>query len=221
VVLLLTKRDWWSRQATSVASGLFGANLTAHEGAPGDPLPDIDPNRSDIVLSFLSPWIVPASVLGRSRISLNFHPGSRNYPGIGCYNFALYEGATKYGCVCHHMVSRVDRGNILHERLFDVSPDDTVESLKLRTMIVMLALFHEVVGDLAARRPLPSPGTGWGREPFKRRELEALREVDLTMSREEIERRVRATTYPGYPGAVVRLHGVEFHASAAKRDPIA
>jgi methionyl-tRNA formyltransferase len=162
------------------------------------------------VLSFISPWIVPASVLDKSALSLNFHPGSCDYPGIGCYNFALYEEARQFGPVCHHMLPKVDSGTVVKEILFPVLPQDRVETLKLRTMVAMLALFHEMLGLIATGQTLPVSSRQWTRKPFTRRQLDALGEITPGMSKDEENRRIRAMAYPGFPGAY-RLEGTEKH----------
>lgn len=220
-VLFLAKLDAWSDHAEQLARILFGDRLTVARGRVGDPFPELAHERYAAVLSFLSPWIVPAWALERADLALNFHPGSCDYPGIGCYNFALYEGAEDYGPVCHHMAARVDTGAIVDERLFPVAAEETVETLKYRTLVTMLGMFHDVVGRLAAGRPLPEGPRGWMRRPFTRKELNALGRITPDMPAEEIRRRVRAMTYPGFPGAAVELAGLQFAVAAPARPPLA
>ena len=46
----------------------------------------------DYVISYLSPWIIPALLLEQvSQAAINFHPGTVDYPGTGCTNMALYH----------------------------------------------------------------------------------------------------------------------------------
>ena len=219
-VLLLSKRDVWSQHAARIVQVAFpGARWCP--GTRGEPAPFEVAASPDYLFSFLSPWIVPAAVLERCKIAINFHPGSAHYPGIGCYNFALYEGAAEYGAVAHHMAPAVDAGDLIEERVFPLFANDTVETLKLRTMVVLLALFHDVVAGLAAGLPLPSTDARWLRRPFMRRELDALTVIGADMAPAEIARRVRATTYPGFPGAAVELGGVRFAAPVPDREPLA
>src|SRR5438309_8525630 len=98
--LLLSKADDWSRHAAELAEVMLGRVVWIH-GSRTDPFPaSAISHEWSGVLSFVSPWIVPRALLSRARVALNFHPGPVEYPGIGCYNFALYEGATTYGAVC-------------------------------------------------------------------------------------------------------------------------
>jgi methionyl-tRNA formyltransferase len=220
--ILFTKRDEWSGHAAKLGRAILGASLEIRSGANGDPFPgDLPEGRIDSIISFVSPWIVPPALLERAALAINFHPGSRDYPGIGCYNFALYEEAAEFGAVCHHMAAAVDTGPIIAERRFPVLAGETVESLKLRTMAVMLALYHEVLTAIAAEKPLVAAGVTWSRRPFLRRELNALARITPDMPADEIRRRVRAMTYPGFPGPQVELGGVVFRADVPDRDPLA
>jgi methionyl-tRNA formyltransferase len=221
-VVVLTKRDAWSQQAGQLARIVFGDGLLCFQGAVGDPFPEAALALScDHLISFLSPWIVPARVLANAKTSINFHPASRDYPGIGCYNFCLYDGAAQFGAICHHMVEKVDRGKIIEERRFPVLDNETVETLKLRTMIVMLALYHDIIVGIATGRPLPEAPETWSRAPFTRAQLNELCMISPDMDAGEIARRVRATVYPGRPGPAVVLGGMKFSYDVPDREPLA
>ncbi len=214
-VLLFTKTDSWSRRAREAARAAFGDRLQVFEGSRHNSPPVVSPPAgSTILLSFLSPWILPPALLDAARLALNFHPGNANYPGIGAYNFALYEGADEYGAVCHHMAARVDTGAIVIERNFAVDPEERVETLKLKTMGVMLEMFEEIVGQLARGLEPSEAPIAWRRRPFTRRELETLCQLTPAMDEEEMRRRIRAVAYPGFPGARIEIAGTTFHAEA-------
>jgi methionyl-tRNA formyltransferase len=119
------------------------------------------------------------------------------------------------------MWRRVDTGPIIDERRFPIFPQDTVESLKLRTMATMLSMFHDVLCRIAQNQSLPAPEVRWQRRPFTRREMEALKELTHSMEAAEIERRVRATTYPGYSGAFMIADGEIAFFPVPDRPPLA
>ncbi|HVH43905.1 MAG TPA: formyltransferase family protein [Labilithrix sp.] len=220
-VLLLTKDTRFCEDAAQLAKFVF-PELLWLKGRVGDPLPEaLKSERFAAVLSFVSPWILPEWLLDAGDVALNFHPGSAEYPGTGCYNFALYEGATTYGAVCHHMKSKVDTGDIVKEVLFRVVPNETVESLKFRTMVAMLEMFHEIAVLVASGEPLPRAARSWTRRPFTRKQLNALATLSPSMDPQEVQRRVRATTYPGYPGPGIEIGGVLFRAEVPNRPPVA
>ena len=221
-IILLAKQDPFSRQAVDLAGILFGEKARVFTGTVGDPIPaELVAAQPKVLFSFLSPWIVPQRVLDNCELALNFHPGSTDYPGIGCYNFALNEEAETFGAVCHHMLAKVDTGLIVEERTFEVLPTDSVESLKYRTMITMVALFHDIATRIAAGRELPKAERQWSRRPFTRREMEDLKRIDPNAPPGEIRRRLRATIYPGYPGPYVEVGPERFFAPVPDRPALA
>jgi methionyl-tRNA formyltransferase len=183
-------------------------------GRRGDPLPPPLRNwRGDLLISYLSPWIIPAELLERTAdAALNFHPAPPQYPGIGCTNFAIYDEAREYGVTCHHMNPKVDTGAIVAVRRFDLLPDDTVYSVTQRCYACMLPLFSEIMTQWFSSGTLPTSTESWRREAYRRSELNGLCCVTPSMEADEIRRRVKATTYPGAPGAYVELAGIRFTA---------
>lgn len=199
--LLLAKKTDWCARAEAVVTGRL-RDVTICTGDVGDRLPaEAAAWQGDHIISFVSPWIVPASLLARAgQTAINFHPGPPEYPGIGCYNFALYDEVTEYGVTCHHMAAKVDTGSIIKVERFPVLPVDDVASLKERSMAAMLALLGEMVELLAAGQPLPISKEHWTRVPFTRRELNQLGRVTPNMAPEEVQRRYRAMHFPPHPG---------------------
>lgn len=221
-IILLAKTERFSQDARTLAEALFGDRLATFLGTVGDPLPEpVAEGRPSVLISFLSPWIVPGAVLERAGVAINFHPASVDYPGIGCYNFALYDEAAEFGAVCHHMLAKVDTGKIIEERRFPLLPSDTVETLKLRTMVTMLAMFHDICSLIATGAELPSSERHWTRRPYTRRDMNALRDITPDMPDDEVARRVRAMTYPGYPGPSVTVGGHSFYHPVPQRPPLA
>lgn len=178
--------------------------------------------KPDYLISFVSPWIVPGTLLRSARKSaINFHPGSPDYPGTGCYNFALYERADKYGVTVHKMEEKVDSGDIIMTSYFDISPLETVESLKLKSMNHLLYCFEKIIANIISDAPLPISEEKWRRQPFTRKEMYQLFEIDpLKHDNQEIERRIHAAAYPGEPGAYIKLSDRKFYLPFEERDPI-
>ncbi len=169
-------------------------------GKWGDPLPDdIRRWQGDYIISYLSRWVVPDPLLQSARIAaINFHPASPEYPGIGCNNFALYEGAREYGVTCHHMAAKVDSGAIIAVKRFPVSPQDSVATLLERTYQHQIALFLEIAQLMADGKELPRSRETWTRPPFTRKQFNELFIIRPDMSPDEIARRIRAVSYGPY-----------------------
>ena len=74
----------------------------------------------------------------------------------------------------------------------------------------MLVLFYDIFSKILKNDPLPKTDEVWTRKPYRLKDLNALKRIELNMSPEEIQRRIRAVTYPGYPGAYVEIDGQRF-----------
>jgi methionyl-tRNA formyltransferase len=144
------------------------------------------------------------------KAAINFHPGSPEYPGIGCTNFAIYDEAPEFGITCHHMAEAVDTGPIIEVRRFPLLPGDSVLDLTLRCYENILECFIDILENILLARSLPESKENWTRAPYTRRELNDLCRIDTEISEREMHRRIRATVFPNAPGPYIELHGVRF-----------
>jgi len=211
-VLFLAKEKPFAREAAELLRlHMSGADIFF--GGLADPFPPSALEQHyDYVISYISPWIVPQQVLEHARIAaINFHPGPPEYPGIGCTNFALYNGAQLFGVTVHHMKAQVDSGAIIMVDRFPILPHDTVFSLSQRCYASIAMVFARLFPILLAGQSLPQSTEQWTRSPYTRRELDALCRITKDMSDEEVRRRIRATRYPGMPGAYIEIAGEQFH----------
>jgi methionyl-tRNA formyltransferase len=104
--------------------------------------------------------------------NLNFHPGPPEYPGIGCFNFAIYEDATEFGSTAHIMEPRVDSGKIIGVKKFVMDQTETVHSLNIKTYESQLSLYKSIIRFIFKSNELPVSNEKWKKKPFKRVELE-------------------------------------------------
>ena len=211
-VLLVGKSgDPFGKQVCEFLKLTFPA-VTVILGRRDDPAPEEFASwRGDLIISHLSPWIIPVSLLRRATFAaINFHPGPPEYPGIGCTNWAIYHEEKIFGVTCHHMAPTVDTGPIIAVRRFPLLSTDSVYSLTQRCYAEILALVHEILSRLAAGMPLPESAETWKRKAYRRSELNALCRIEPDMDAAEVRRRVRATTFPGAPGAYIEIGGVCF-----------
>lgn len=197
----------------------YSRNLNVFEGEVGQPLPaELNNMPYDILISYLSPWIIPVKVLCKAKLGcINFHPGPPEYPGIGCFNFALYNNEKVYGVTAHIMAEKVDTGRIIGVKRFNVNVDETVYSLSCKSYEAMRTLFTETMKHVLLNGSFPKCGESWKRPAYKRKELEDLCRITPDMPEEEIKRRVRATVYPNMPGPYLEFYG-NFFEYAEKRE---
>jgi methionyl-tRNA formyltransferase len=207
-VLSLTKKSDPRSERARDHLCCAGAEVQAHAGGWGSSFP-VEWWSGEVIISYLSRWIVPGALLRKAQLAINFHPAPPQYPGIGGVNWALYEGVSEFGVTCHKMVSRVDAGPIIATKRFPIFPTDTVASLSERSLDHLLVLFYEVAQMILARGPLPAPAVSWSGRTRTRVELNELSTITLGMDEQEVLRRVRAT-HCGKHAATLVVGGSRF-----------
>ncbi len=172
-------------------------------GDTDDPFPEhLMAQHYDYIISYISPWVLPKTVLDKARVAaINFHPGPPDYPGIGCTNFAIYNGEKQYGITVHHMAEKVDTGGIIATEFFSISEADTVFSLTHKCYAYIYAAFVKILPLILRGEAMPKSTYQWTRKPYTRKELNELCRLTKSMPEEEVRRRIKATEFPGMPGA--------------------
>jgi methionyl-tRNA formyltransferase len=196
-ILFLRKKDnEYAQRAEDFVRREF-SNPLIFSGSRKDKLPAEVVNwEGDLMISFISSWIYPQSLLDSASLAaINFHPGSPEYPGTGCTNFAVYEGAKEYGITSHHMKATVDSGGIIQVKRFAIKENDTVYDITQHCYKLIEESFYEIIKLILAGEPLPVTNEAWKRKPYTRRQLDELCHIRPEMSEEEINKRIKATTY--------------------------
>ena len=206
-------------EQVALASVLRGHNLqlTIYPATTSEHLAALDAAilpRARLV-AFSSAVIVPSSLLGALGFgAYNFHPGPPEYPGWAPAHFALYDGATEFGATAHEMAARVDSGPIIDVARFAIPADIGVLGLEGLAYAHLARMYWQLAQKLATEAvPLPRQALGWGPKKNSRRAYQAICDIPLDISREELERRMRV--FGGNHFGVsptIRLHGVEFRA---------
>ena len=195
--MFLRKKDnQFAQRAEDFIRKYFQQSLI-YSGGRKDKLPEEVLNwKGDLMISFISSWIYPEQLLSNvSYAAINFHPGSPEYPGTGCTNFAIYNGAQEYGVTCHHMKAGVDSGKIIAVKKFPVKEADTVYSVTQHCYKLIEEIFYEIMNSILNGQPLPVTNEQWKRKPYTRKQLDELCTITPDMSDEEINKRIKATTY--------------------------
>jgi len=173
--------------------------------------------EGDYIFCFRSKLILPKYILNKARKrALNFHPGSPEYPGSGCLNFALYEKSEIYGVTAHLMSEKVDAGDIVDCHRFSILKNDTVESLLERTHTHLLLLFIKVTNGISTHGDeylddslKHSINEKWSGIKRTIDDLNMLSLVNTSITKNELENLIRATYTELYPPKII-LHGYNF-----------
>jgi methionyl-tRNA formyltransferase len=146
------------------------------------------------LIAYTTGIIVPADVLDQLGYgAYNFHPGPPNYPGWAPAHFAFFRRATAFGATAHAMVARVDEGPIVGVEMFPIPPEASVAILEGMAYARLSYLFWSLAQPLACcSEPLAPLPVRWSGTKTTRRDYAAIRGIDLNISRDELDRRVRA-----------------------------
>ncbi|MBV8925160.1 MAG: methionyl-tRNA formyltransferase [Bradyrhizobium sp.] len=167
------------------------------------------------LIAFSSPVIVPPAVLSALGYgAYNFHPGPPEYPGWAPAHFALYDGATEFGATAHAMAERVDSGPIVEVARFAIPPNIGVLGLEGLAYAHLAQIYWRLAKRLASEAaPLPVGSLSWGPRRNSRRAYQAICNIPLDISREELERRLKVFGGNHFGIApTIHLHGVAFRA---------
>ena len=173
--------------------------------------------QGDYIICFRSYFFIPKSLLDRAQIAaINFHPAPTEYPGSGCVNWALYDNAEIYGVTAHIMNEKIDNGQIIECRRFQILPQDNVKTLLGRAHLKTCDLAIDITTGLAIegktflkKKLNESENEKWVGNARKMYEIDKLQTINLDCSKEELERVIRATYTPDFPPEI-HLHGDKF-----------
>jgi methionyl-tRNA formyltransferase len=188
------------------------AALAGDHGIPVIPslngLPDCD-----IIYSVQHHEILRQDCIDRAaRIAVNLHMAPLpEYRGCNQFSFAIIDGKKEFGATIHRIDARIDHGDILFEKRFPVPEDCWVGDLYDLTYAASLALFRETLPDIIAGRYsltlqqdlVKTRGTSI----HYRKDILALKQIDLSWPLEKIGRYVRATSMPGFEPPYAMLAG--------------
>ena len=96
------------------------------------------------------------------------------------------------------MEPKVDTGAIVSVNRFPIHASETVSSLLLKTYDSQLELFYKIIKIILKGEELPISKDKWTRKPFTRSEFNKLSIITLDMDREEIKKRIKATSHKSW-----------------------
>lgn len=164
-----------------------------------DQLPDCD-----IIYSVQYHEILKAQHISKARqVAVNLHMAPLpEYRGSNQFTFAILEGKEEFGTTIHLMQPGVDNGDILFQKRFAIAPDWWVKDLYDKTYDASINLFRQTLKHIVEGQFKPVPQQllvgKYGTSMHYRKEMAALKVIDLNWDKEKIQRHVRATSMPGF-----------------------
>lgn len=208
-VLLLGRKDCYWSQKILASIEIFGCKVEYVESTKrGEKLPTQAIEWSgDLIFSFRSFYILRAEQLDRASLgAINFHPGPPEYPGSGCINWALLDGAKTFGVTAHLMEEKIDSGAILAVDRFSIDLNDNIETLLKKTHEALGLLALQTIDNILKRSRhdqidfLSAPAAeGWTGKTKLMNEIERLRNLPPSISPRDLEARIRALHLPDFP----------------------
>jgi methionyl-tRNA formyltransferase len=201
-VLTADRRDGGAA-GTAAAARRAGVPIVAAEEIDDETLAEVvQRERVDLLLNVHSLRILPPDVLAVPTIGcFNLHPGPLpGFAGLNAPSWAIYEGATRYGCSLHWMTPEVDAGPVAYAAGFDVDPRETGLSLSLKCVRYGLPLLERLLVDAASgRAAIPTHEQPQSKRRYLRRGPPGGGYVPWAEPAARVDALVRACTFDPFP----------------------
>jgi natural product biosynthesis luciferase-like monooxygenase protein len=155
----------------------------------------------DYLFSITNLSVLPADVIALpTRGAINFHDGPLpEYAGLNTPVWALLGGEQRHGITWHLMTDKVDQGDILTQRRFDLSPGETALTLNTKCFEAGMESFEELVSGLMSGELVPQPQATAVQKYFGRKNRpDAACAIDWGRDAESIATLVRALDFGTY-----------------------
>jgi methionyl-tRNA formyltransferase len=137
------------------------------------------------------------------ELTVNLHMAPLpEYRGANQFSFAIIEGKKEFGATIHKIDTQIDHGDILFQKRFPIPDNCWVNELYQLTYNASFNLFRQTLAHLVEGKFSPVPQEllvgKFGTSVHYRKEMAALKSIDLAWDQEKIERYIRATSMPGF-----------------------
>ncbi len=168
--------------------------------------------KYDYLISFLNTIFITKNVRKKIRIdSFNFHPGPPEYPGFGCYNFALLDKVKFYGSTIHIINDKFDNGKIIDFHKFNIIYKRVnLEKLINLTHKNITKQAKKFIQDLLNKKFKIQKKIKWKRKAFTKKEFERAREIKLYDTRKDVLKKIKAFSYKNYDSVYIKYKGFKF-----------
>jgi len=150
------------------------------------------------------------------QITINLHMAPLpEYRGANQFSFAIIENKKEFGASIHKIDSKIDHGDILFQKRFPIPGNCWVDDLYKLTYTASLNLFQQTLAHIVNGNYNPVPQEllvpKFGTSLHFRKEMAALKIIDINWDKEKIERHIRATSMPGFEPPYCIINGEKIH----------
>ncbi len=166
----------------------------------------------DYLISFLNSMYINKSVRKKIKInSFNFHPGPPEYPGFGCYNFAMLDKVNFYGSTVHIINDKFDSGKIINVKKFKFSYKKfNLEKLIRKTHENIIKQAKDFINDIQNKKLKIEGNLKWKKKAYTKKEFETAREIKLNDTRKNVLKKIKAFSYKNYESVYLNFKGLKF-----------
>jgi natural product biosynthesis luciferase-like monooxygenase protein len=163
----------------------------------GDLADQLSAATFDYLFSIINHAILPNELLALpQQRAINYHDSLLpDYAGFNATSWAIIDGAEAHGVTWHAMTADVDGGDILLQKSFDISGEDTAFSLGVKCANACRETFAELLNALETERqtgtPMAATAPGPQRKFHVRSDRPGLGLINFTQSVAQITRLVR------------------------------
>jgi methionyl-tRNA formyltransferase len=149
------------------------------------------------------------------KLAINLHMAPLpEYRGCNQFSFAIYNQARIFGATLHRLESGIDNGNIISEVRFEIPENATVKILYEMTFAKSLTLFIENIGSIFegnfSLTPQESLFKERGTNIYYRKDILKLKQLSLADNEDELIRKVRSTSMPGFEPPFILHKGIKY-----------
>tara|TARA_Y100000590_G_C15664828_1_gene994054 strand:+ start:878 stop:1555 length:678 start_codon:yes stop_codon:yes gene_type:complete len=177
---------------------------------------DVKQKYYDYIFCFRSKYILKKNDIKKSKNPpINFHPGSPEYRGFGCANYALYENSKNYGVTTHIISEKIDNGKIIDVKRFSISANDNLETLLKKTYKLLYTQARKLIinvlnnGKILNELIKKNKNEKWSKRIKSKKDLNNFYEIDLNSNKIEFKKKIRATKFKNFKPFVI-FHGEKF-----------
>ena len=151
-----------------------------------------------------------------SELAVNLHMAPLpEYRGANQFSFALIENKQEFGTTIHKIDSQIDHGDILFQKRFPIPENCWVGDLYQLTYKASVNLFSQTLAHIVNGNYSPVPQAllepKFGTSIHYKKEMAALKVIDLAWEKEKIDRYIRATSMPGFEPPYCIIDGEKIH----------
>tara|TARA_X000000368_G_C23043900_1_gene718254 strand:- start:1653 stop:2393 length:741 start_codon:yes stop_codon:yes gene_type:complete len=167
----------------------------------------------NITFSIQYPKILNLNHIKKAKdLAINLHMGPLpEYRGCNQFTIAIIEEKKIFGTTIHKLEEGIDCGDILFESRFEIPKGCWVEELYEITYQKSLELLNKSLSDLISMNINPIPQASLVKERGSslhyRDKINKLKKIDLSWSKYEIEKYIRATSMSGFEPPFVEIDG--------------